>query len=117
MQRKRLRNRFISKRGIAVEIDSKFRAANVQVPLYIYNVSKEVSMDDVDNYIKKKTDIPVTLEKINMKSMRQYDSYKVFVPKQKIDIFLRDDFWPEGIAYRRFVNFNRKKESKENTLD
>lgn len=112
VQKKRLRNRFIGKRGIAVDTDSNFKAADIKIPMYIYNVSKDVALADVQKYIEKKSNISVTLEKINTKSPRQYDGYKVFVPRQKIDVFMKDDFWPEGISYRRFVNLGSKRGTK-----
>ncbi|XP_073947100.1 uncharacterized protein [Choristoneura fumiferana] len=108
VQRKRLKNRFMGHQGKAiVSSDTKFRAADIRVPLYIYNVSKEVSVCDIVGYIKSKSNITVTLDKVTMKMEKDYDAYKVFVPKLKIGIFLKDDFWPDGIAYRRFVNFKK----------
>lgn len=62
-------------------------------------------MCDIETYIKDKTNLNVNLEKINMKLPKDYDVYKVFVPKSKTEVFLEDDFWPEGVAYRRFVDF------------
>jgi hypothetical protein len=107
---RKIQNRFIGKMGKAtVDAGSKFRAADSKVPLYIYNVSKDTSMCDIITYVKSKTDIDVRLEKMNMKLMKDYDAYKVFVPKHKQDMFLNDDFWPDGIAYRPFVDFGHRR--------
>lgn len=116
IQKKRLRNRFIGQRGSAmVDSDSKFRAAEIKVPVYIYNVAKETTMCDISNYIMSKTNISTRLEKMNMRTTKDYDAYKVYVPKHKIEIFLKDDFWPDGIAFRRFVDFSWKKKEGVNT--
>lgn len=102
----RKRNRFAAKRGSAVVGDStNFKAAATKVAIYIYNVSKATTVSDIANYVHKKVNIPVTLVKVNMKVLKDYDAYKVFVPKQNIDLFLKNDFWPEGIAFRRFIDF------------
>ncbi|KAF9799367.1 hypothetical protein SFRURICE_015012 [Spodoptera frugiperda] len=45
---------------------------------------------------------------MNMKVPKLYDAYKILVPKNKLKTFLNDDFWPEGVAYRRFVNFRAR---------
>lgn len=42
-----------------------------------------------------------------MKKQKRYDAYKIFVPQPKLQTFLQDDLWPEGIQFRRFVYFNR----------
>lgn len=109
IQRKRLRNRFVGKPGTAsVGIDSKFKAADNKMPLYIYNVSKNTSVCDIITYIKNKTNVDIQLEKMNMKSTKDYAAYKVFVPKHKMNIFLSDDLWPDGVLYRRFVDFTQR---------
>ncbi|KAJ8727230.1 hypothetical protein PYW08_015627 [Mythimna loreyi] len=109
VQRKRLRNRFIASRGKAVSSsNSNFKAADIKIPIYIYNVAKDVPVCDILSYIASKTDVTVHLEKMSMKVPKSYDAYKVLVPKHKLETFLNDDFWPEGVAYRRFVNFNKK---------
>ncbi|XP_045502142.1 uncharacterized protein LOC123699265 [Colias croceus] len=109
VQNKRSRNRFVGKRGKAEsEPGSNFKAAETKVPMYIYNVAKGVSVCDIHTYIRKKTNIDVTIEKMGMKLAKDYESYKIFVPKHSLINFLNDDFWPKGVAYRRFINIIRR---------
>lgn len=42
---------------------------------------------------------------INMRRTKMYNSYKLYVSKHKLDLFLSDSFWPSGITFRRFVHF------------
>ncbi|PZC87383.1 hypothetical protein B5X24_HaOG215639 [Helicoverpa armigera] len=99
-------NRLVSQRGRASpEPDVKFRAADVKVPLLISNVSTDTQEDDIIRYIKLKTNESVSLKKINVKSFKKYNAYKLFVSKHKVDVFLNDKLWPEGITFRRFVHF------------
>lgn len=106
VQRNRHRNRFIGKKGIAItSSECKFKAADCKIPLFINNVDKGTSSKDIADYIKDKTQVTVTLEKIEMKQQRDYDAYKMLVPKHKLELFLEDRIWPEGITFRRFVDF------------
>lgn len=116
VQRKRHRNRFIGKKGIAITTsDCKFKAADLQVPLFINNVDKGVSPVDIADYIKTKTQVEVMMEKIEMKQQKLYDAYKIFVPKHKLELFMEDKMWPEGITFRRFIDFSkRNKNNKPN---
>lgn len=108
VQKKRLRNRFVGNTGKAIlDSENKFKAANINVPIYIYNVSKETSVTDIKTYLLKKTNLDIRLDKMNMKSNKDYNGYIVFVPKHKLEVFLNDDFWPDGVIYRRFVDFSR----------
>ncbi|CAG9560090.1 unnamed protein product [Danaus chrysippus] len=109
VQRKRTRNRFMGHRGKAIlEPGNKFKAAEIKIPIYIYNVSKEVSVCDIHAYIKTKTTLDVDIEKITMKIKKDYESYKIFIPKHKLELFMSDEFWPEGVAYRRFFDFKQR---------
>lgn len=110
VQRKKLRNRFVGQRGNAIlDAEEKFKAAEITTPIYIYNVAKEVSTTDILNYVKKKSNLCVNVEQTRMKLDKNYNAFKIFVPKQKMEVFLRSDFWPEGIAYRRFFQFPQRK--------
>lgn len=105
VQRKRLRNRFVGNLGIAESgSNSKFKAADTKVPLFVSNVHKAVLEKDIVDYIYEKTKERVSLLKIDMKRQRDYNSYKMFVNKQTIDTFLDDKLWPSGISFRRFVS-------------
>lgn len=115
-QKRRLRNRLISQKGSANETEEnnqKFKAADIKVPLFISNVDREVSEQDIINYVYGKTKEKVSLEKINMKRQKDYNAYKVYVTKHKMDTFLDDKLWPIGITFRRFVNFHEKRKNME----
>ncbi|XP_028177850.1 uncharacterized protein LOC114365466 [Ostrinia furnacalis] len=108
------RYKLIGQKGCAVtEPNGKFRAADVKVPLLISNVSKDTSEDDIITYIKDKTSEIVALKMINMKKNKEYNAYKLFVSKSKLNLFLDDNFWPNGITFRRFVRFMYKTRSEK----
>lgn len=109
VQRRRLKNRFIGMKGKAnTESTDNFRAADIKIPLFINNVDKETSADDIMNYIFKRTQIKVYLEEIKMKYEREYNAFKVYVPRFKMDIFLDSSLWPEGISFRKYINFRNR---------
>lgn len=118
VQRKRYRNRFVGQRGNAIlDTEEKFKAAVIKTPIYIYNVSKEVSTSDILNYINHRSNLAVCVEQMNMKIDKNYNSFKIFVPRQKLDVFLRSDFWPEGIAYRRFIQLEHKQTGMKDIIE
>lgn len=109
VQRKRPKNRFVGQRGKAVnQSESMFKAADAKVLLFISNVSKEASETDIVEYIQTKTQETVNLERIAMKKEKPYNSFKLFVSKNKLDVYLNDNFWPDGITFRRFIHFKKQ---------
>lgn len=108
-KKKRSRNRFIGNKGKAESmLTNKFKAADSKVPLFISNVHTDVLESDIVEYIYEKTNETVSLSKIKMKHQRDYNSYKIFVTKHKLDVFLDDKLWPCGISFRRFVDIRRR---------
>ncbi|KAI5639566.1 hypothetical protein NE865_07932 [Phthorimaea operculella] len=108
VQRKRLRNRFIGMTGQAVPEAGKFRAAETKVPMLVYNVDKEATVDDVKNYIYDKIGERVSLYKLHMQREKSYDSYKIFVAKSKLPLFLDNKLWPSDIKFRQFIDLRDK---------
>lgn len=109
VQRKRFRNRFIGKTGKAVtDPETKFKAAEIKIPLFISNVDKASSEKDICAYIQSKTNECVMLEKIVMKAEKPYNAFKMFVSQHKQDLYLNDELWPDGIRFRRFVHFKKR---------
>lgn len=112
-KKKRTNAKFISNTGTdTTNLNSKFRAAETMLPIYISNVCKQTQESDIIDFIWNKTKEKVTLEKIRVKKEKYYDSYKLCVPRNKLHMFLNDALWPEGICFRRFVVFSEK--TKEN---
>lgn len=115
VQNKRLRNRFIGQKGNAViDSDTKFKAAAIKVPIYINKVHKETTEADIKSYILRRTSVDVDLEKLNRKQDKDYNSYKIIIPKYKLDVFLDNSLWPEGVTFRRFIDFRERKPNKTN---
>lgn len=114
-KRKNYKNRFIGKTGTDTETGNKFKAAEIKIPLFISNVDKEASENDITEYIYRKTQERVTLVKMAMKKDKGYNAYKLYVTKHKLSIFLNDAVWPSGITFRLFVNFKEKRRDELNS--
>lgn len=103
------RKRYSGMRGKApVDPNSKFRAAVTTIPLFVTNVAKEATVEDVTEYIWKKTQVAVKMEIIKLKKKRNYCAYKVYVPKNKVSLFLNDEYtWPIDIEFKRFIRYKK----------
>lgn len=108
VEKRKSKCRFVGRKGRApVDPTSKFKAAAPKIPLFIYNVSLESSEVDVAEYIKAKTEIVVSPVRVGMKEEKEYNSYKIYIPKDKLPVFYNDDLWPDGIFFRRYFIFSR----------
>lgn len=99
-------NKLEGKMGKALSTSDGFRAAESKVPILITNVHKQTKESDIVNYIASKTNERVTLKQIEIRDKRKdHNAYKLFVSKFKVGLFLDETMWPEGIVFRRFVQF------------
>lgn len=112
VQRKRYRNRMEGVTGRAtVQPGDKFTPADLKIPLFVSNVQNDKLEKDIVDYIYTKTKEKVQLQKIKMKTKRGYNAYKIMVTKHMLHVFLKDEFWPDGVTCRRFMPYKKREES------
>jgi hypothetical protein len=100
----RLKNRIIGKQGTAkIDPNCKFKAADIRLPLFVYNVDKNVSSHDIEDYVEARTRLKVKADRVEVKAEKNYIAYKILVPNYKMSAFLDDNMWPEEISFRRFI--------------
>lgn len=104
-RRKQLKYRYTGKSGVARDVDVNFRAAEKKVPVFITNVHSETKKEDIIKYIHSKTHESVSLQRIITKKQTDHSAFKFFVSQAKLSMYLDENLWPEGIIFRRFVNF------------
>ncbi|KAJ2937440.1 hypothetical protein O0L34_g19348 [Tuta absoluta] len=108
-KKKKYTNRFAGEKGTCTETAGGFKAAiSSQIPLFINNVHKDTCENDKVSYVRNRIGVQVTLCKIKTKQPREYNSYKMFVPKDKLTLFLDCNVWPDGITFRKFVEFRER---------
>lgn len=114
VQRKRHRNKTDDVRGKAIiKSDDKFRSANIKVSLFVSNVHQDTTEKDICDYILSKTKENVLLQKIKMKQQRGYNAFKIIVARHKLNLFLNDELWPDGVICRRFMPYKIMDKKRE----
>lgn len=81
---------------------NKLQIADLTSSIYISRLNKTTNLDDVKDYLKEKGEECSKIELLTQKHETDFCSYKLTVPRRKLDIFLSNDFWPEGVKFRMF---------------
>ncbi|CAG4930633.1 unnamed protein product [Parnassius apollo] len=108
-RKKQNKYRYIGKPGIARDLECTFRAADRKIRMFITNVHVSATEEDITNHIYNKTKEIVNLEKINMKVERGHKTYKFLISEANLSRNKDETLWPEGVIFRRFVNFKYRK--------
>ncbi|KAJ8704359.1 hypothetical protein PYW08_005002 [Mythimna loreyi] len=97
--------RYLGSAGTAKQTEGNFKAVIKTLPIFITKVHKDTTVKDITDYVYQKTGEVITLQSISFKYPKEYNAYKFFVSETKIEKFLDSKLWPEGIIFRKFVNF------------
>lgn len=111
VQKKRYKNKVLQStqargivRGKAVcGPEDRFKPASSNVThLFLSNVHKDTSANDIAEYILAKTSDKVHLQRIKMKQEKEYNAYKISVCSERVDMFMTGELWPAGVTCRHF---------------
>lgn len=107
-RRKHMKYRYSGNTGISRDNEGNFKAVEKKVPIYITKVHKATTEKDITDYVYVKTKEKILLEKITFKYEKDHNAYKFFVLENKVTLFLDSKLWPQGIIFRRFINYRAR---------
>lgn len=91
------------RRGNAEDVDD-FKPAPRRMWLFVGRASKEMDEDKVKSYVLRKTGIgnedEVVVKRLSSKS--ESNSFQVGVPIAQYEVVNSENFWPNGIVFRKF---------------
>lgn len=80
----------------------------MQLGIYLKFTYIDTTEHDIQNYIKQKTEDIVTLEKVQMKTDKGHNAFKVLVSKQKLDMFLNNAHGQRAFRSQNSLTFRHK---------
>ena len=78
------------------------RAVRRTVDVFLGRVDKEVTIDNVKDYIKDTFDVMVqSVESVEIQS-KQFNAFKITVHTEGRETLFNDVLWPEGMIVNKF---------------
>lgn len=87
---------------------SKIQVADLSSAVYISRLSKSTSIDDIKDHILNMKETCTDVHVLTQQRETEFNSYKVIIPKSKLNTFLSNEFWPEGVRYRIFREYPKR---------
>ncbi|KAJ8714251.1 hypothetical protein PYW08_007871 [Mythimna loreyi] len=78
------------------------RPAVPTTQLYISRLHHSTKVEEVVEYMRVKTNWTLRVERLDSRHDINFKSFVIRVPTQQLQTFLREEFWPKGVLYRRF---------------
>lgn len=70
--------------------------------IYVSRTKKHITEDDIKGHITDMGEEIQSVELLKQWKETNFNSFKITVPNAKVSIFLKKEFWPEGLVFRRF---------------
>ncbi|KAJ8706227.1 hypothetical protein PYW08_010853 [Mythimna loreyi] len=78
------------------------RPAVPTTQLYISRLHHSTKVEEVVEYMRVKTNWTLRVERLDSRHDVNFKSFVIRVPTHQLQTFLKEDFWPKGVLYRRF---------------
>ncbi|KAF9815189.1 hypothetical protein SFRURICE_006753, partial [Spodoptera frugiperda] len=70
--------------------------------LYVSRLHHTTTVEQIVEYVRSKTNWTLRVEKLESRHNTNFKSFMVRVPTHHFETFLKEEFWPKGVVYRRF---------------
>lgn len=70
--------------------------------LYVSRLHDSTKVEEIVEFIKIKTKLHLKIEQLHSKHRVDFKSFVIRVPTEHLSIFMKEEFWPRGVVYRRF---------------
>ncbi|KAF9802925.1 hypothetical protein SFRURICE_015522 [Spodoptera frugiperda] len=78
------------------------RPAVPTTQLYVSRLHHTTTVEQIVEYVRSKTNWTLRVEKLESRHNTNFKSFMVRVPTHHFETFLKEEFWPKGVVYRRF---------------
>ncbi|XP_047030833.1 uncharacterized protein LOC124638065 [Helicoverpa zea] len=83
------------------------RPAVPTTQLYVSRLHHTTTVEQIVEYVRSKTNWTLRVAKLESRHNTNFNSFMVRVPTHHIETFLKEEFWPKGVVYRRFRGWLR----------
>lgn len=78
------------------------RPAMPTTQLYVSRLHYSTKAEEIVEYVRVKTGIILRVAKLESRHTVNFNSYVLRVPTDKLATFMKEEFWPKGVLFRRF---------------
>ena len=84
------------------EPNANLRAAKPNTPVYISRLHYTTKADDIAEYVRQKTRYMPRVVLLESRRNVNFKAFVVRVPNCFLPLVMEEDFWPQGVVFRRF---------------
>ncbi|XP_050559858.1 uncharacterized protein LOC126912312 [Spodoptera frugiperda] len=70
--------------------------------LYVSRLHDSTEVEEIVEFIKIKAKLHLKVEQLHSQHRVDFKSFVVRVPTEHLSTFMKEEFWPRGVVYRRF---------------
>lgn len=81
---------------------TKLQAAETYAYIYLSRAKKQIQENDIKEYIQQMNEQCYAVEMLKQNRETNFNSFKITILATKLNIFLKNDFWPENLVFRKY---------------
>ncbi|XP_075990245.1 uncharacterized protein LOC142985887 [Anticarsia gemmatalis] len=113
-QRKKRATRTQNRSGTAPKEPTPcLRAAMPTTPVYVSRLHYLTKTEDVVTYICKRTKYQMRVQLLEARNNVGFKSFVVRVQNDGLPLVMKEDFWPQGVVFRRFLGLIPQDSTKD----
>ncbi|XP_026743671.1 uncharacterized protein LOC113505251 [Trichoplusia ni] len=85
-----------------VEPQTRVRAAQPNTPVYISRLHYSIRAEDIADYVRQKVRYAPRVQLLESRRNVNFKAFVVRVPNCFLHLVMDDNFWPQGVVFRRF---------------
>ncbi|PZC71178.1 hypothetical protein B5X24_HaOG213940 [Helicoverpa armigera] len=91
------------------------RPAVPTTQLYVSRLHHTTTVEQIVEYVRSKTNWTLRVAKLESRHNTNFNSFMVRVPTHHVETFLKEEFWPKGVVYRKFRGWLRDTSQRNTT--
>ncbi|KAJ2948812.1 hypothetical protein O0L34_g8070 [Tuta absoluta] len=99
----RKKRKSLNKQGTAQLTSSNIKVAPQYSYIYASRFAGDTTEKNLQDFIRECGESTINIERLKSFQKSSFASFKITVLKEKVDIFLSEQFWPAGIQYRLYT--------------
>lgn len=70
--------------------------------LYVSRLHWSTKVEELVDYVRRKSKFTLRVERLASRHKVNFSSFVIRVPTHHLETFMKEDFWPQGVVFRKF---------------
>lgn len=90
----------------------KIQVAEQICAIYISRLTKSTTIDNIKEHLTERGQECIDIQLLKQQKETDFNSFKITIAQNKLDVFLGNSFWPVGVKYRKYREYTHTRDNR-----